>query len=566
MSRSTLLLLSLLGCIDEETQKMDTGDAFAAAGAADDGGSADGGSADGGSADVGSADGGSADGGSADGGLPSDIEGHVSLVSGQVIDPKMPEDPLLAISTSLSGADSCSSALIIDNGIGQVRTFDSPRATTEWDGRDSLGRAFDTGTTRIALSVDCGDGPTTIDETEAFVVRLGLGFLDFINPPEEEGQIGLAFHKKSLFETGVSPVGDRPEYKQSPEGLLHSPLDYDDGTPRPSVPLWADPDVPPWAEREVTAHNVPTAFIAGSTMHAMIGFGGTAVSEARHIAVDAWGPEPDTVPRIRLSDGHATVTPNTPFHLPIGIAPDTMGKHIKTIRWTVESQDEDGDWHPVPGAFETHHAVYILAGSPALLDGSDVGASPAIPWIGVLEDTASMMEGVPATIEDTLDALRDYLFNHEYIIYDPSVGSYTEFEGPYMYWSSITAQISPFLDRREGLRLYCHSMSCMLSALAGNHGVMAEQIVLGVGFYTNYARAAGTDSWGRWSFNSHSVVTPDDGATIWDSSIALDGDDEPGDDSSIEEVMPRGMDGEDYMWRLTYDDIEIINQGLCYIE
>ena len=33
------------------------------------------------------------------------------------------------------------------------------------------------------------------------------------------------------------------------------------------------------------------------------------------------------------------------------------------------------------------------------------------------------------------------------------------------------------------------------------------------------------------------MVTPDDGETIWDSSIALDGDDEPGDDGRIEEVM-----------------------------
>jgi hypothetical protein len=30
--------------------------------------------------------------------------------------------------------------------------------------------------------------------------------------------------------------------------------------------------------------------------------------------------------------------------------------------------------------------------------------------------------------------------------------------------------------------------------------------------------------------------------------------------------MPVAMDGDEYRWRLTYDDIEIINQGLCYIE
>ena len=108
-------------------------------------------------------------------------------------------------------------------------------------------------------------------------------------------------------------------------------------------------------------------------------------------------------------------------------------------------------------------------------------------------------------------------------------------------------------------------MSCTLSALAGNHGVFAEQLVLGVYFDTNLARAAGTSSWGRWSFNSHSVVSPDEGETIWDSSIAMDGDDDPY-NSPVDEIMPKGMDGEEYLWRLTYDDIGIVNQTLCYIE
>ena len=71
-----------------------------------------------------------------------------------------------------------------------------------------------------------------------------------------------------------------------------------------------------------------------------------------------------------------------------------------------------------------------------------------------------------------------------------------------MYWDNITAQLSPFLDRGAGLSLYCHSMSRMLSALAGNHGVFAEQLVLGINFNTNHTWAAGTTEWRRWSFNS----------------------------------------------------------------
>lgn len=509
------------------------------------------------------------DDGDADGETGSIPQGTVSLNAGRVIDPKLPSDPFLEISSSTDEREDCAFSLHIDNGIGQIRTLEaSVSGATNWDGRDDDGHAFDPGPADIALIADCSYGERApIDETRAFVIRLGLTMLDFMNPTDEdENHVGLAFHKRNLFETEVSPIGDRPEYMRGPAGVLGSSLDQDDGSPRPVVSTWPDPDVPPWADGEVPAHNVPAAFIADSTMHATVAFGDTAVSQARNIAVNAWGPDPDSVPEIRLADGHGTVRPNNPFHLPLGRAAATMGKHIQTIDWGFESQGDDGTWHPIPGTLETEHVVYTLAGPPALLDGSDFGASPAVPWVGVLEDTAGVMEGVPATVDDTLDALRDYLFNHDYIIYDPSTGAYTEYEGEYMFWSSITAQMSAFLDRRGGLRLYCHSMSCMLSALAGTHGVEAEQIVLGVGFYTNYARAAGTDSWGRWSFNSHSVVTPDDGATIWDSSIALDGDDEPGDDSSIEEIMPRGMDGDEYMWRLTYDDVEIINQGLCYME
>ena len=107
-------------------------------------------------------------------------------------------------------------------------------------------------------------------------------------------------------------------------------------------------------------------------------------------------------------------------------------------------------------------------------------------------------------------------------------------------------------------------MSCLLSTLVGNVGVDAPQLVLGVGFETNYARAAGTEDWGTWSFNSHSVVSPDGGNTIWDASIDLDGDDDPS-MVPIDAISPMGMDGDEYFWRLTFDDIDIVNSGSCYI-
>ena len=182
----------------------------------------------------------------------------------------------------------------------------------------------------------------------------------------------------------------------------------------------------------------------------------------------------------------------------------------------------------------------------------------------VLADTADAVQGAPDAAA-VMDGLRDRVYTDPWLLYDPSDSAYSDYDGAYMYWDSITSQLSDWLDRRQGLNLYCHSVSCLLSTLGQSWGADAEQIVLGVGFDTNLARAAGTETWGRWSFNSHSVATLDGGAHIWDASIDLDGDEEP-DQQPVTPVSPKGMDGEEYLWRLTYDEIGIINRGKCFVE
>lgn len=498
-----------------------------------------------------------------------EIYGLMTFNNGRVIDPKL-EDASLTFNAAVSGeTDGCTVHLGARNGIGQTWTHSGELGAISWDGRDDDGLFFDPGPTTLSIEADCEAEPLTLYTAEAYIVRLGLRAVNLHSDADLSGNVELAFHKKNLFETDVSPIGARPEYFRGPAGVLGSDLDSDDGAPRPIVSTWADPDVPPWVDGDVPRHNVPAAYIASSPVGATVILGGRAVSQARQIHLDAWGPAPEAVPSIRLLLDGAVVSedairPGEPITLSLSDASTTMGKEVRTLTWTFEAE-EDETWVPIAGEIQTDHVIYTLAGEPALLDGTDVGKAPPIPWVGVLEDTSTVMEGVAANTSDVLDALRDYLFEHEYIIYDPGSGDYTDFEGEYIYWTSITAQISSFLDRRSGLSLYCHSMSCTLSALAGNHGVYAEQLVLGVYFYTNQTRAAGTSSWQRWSFNSHSVVSPDDGETIWDSSIAMDGDDTPSSEP-IDEVMPRGMDGEEYFWRLTYDEIDIVNQGLCYIE
>jgi hypothetical protein len=241
----------------------------------------------------------------------------------------------------------------------------------------------------------------------------------------------------------------------------------------------------------------------------------------------------------------------------------TMGREDLEIEWHFEYQDTDSlEWVAIPGSQTTTHRIYRIAGEPVLVDGSSEGGNPGVPWIGVLEDTLPAVDGIEADPAAVLDALRTHLYDSPYIVYDPGDSAYSAYDGSYIYWDSIDSNISGWLDRSKGINLYCHSMSCLLSTLAGNLGVAAEQLVLGVGFRTNLTRAAGTEDWLRWNFNSHSVVSPDGGDTIWDASIDLDGDGDPW-NTPAEATSPMGMDGDLYLELLSPDSISIVNQGYC---
>jgi hypothetical protein len=163
-----------------------------------------------------------------------------------------------------------------------------------------------------------------------------------------------------------------------------------------------------------------------------------------------------------------------------------------------------------------------------------------------------------------MTGLRGYLYTDPWVIYDPGVAAYSEYDGAYITWDSITSDLSAWLDRDAGLRLYCHSMSCLLSTLGNSWGADAQQLVLGVNFRTNQTRAANDEDWLRWSFNSHSVATIDDGALIWDASVDLDGDDEPS-STPVEPVDVVGMPIDEYLWRLSGDDIGVVNDGKCWV-
>lgn len=493
----------------------------------------------------------------------------VALPGGVVLDPKL-DGAVLPVGASVRpfATGDCAATATLTNEVGQERVLDLPLApegpaltgAAEWDGRDADGVPFDVGAVAAIVTATCGEARSS-GTGELWILRLGVAAVDFGEGSDPAAHVPLAFHKSDLLTPAVQVIDAlTPEYAVA---AAVSDLDLDDGSPRPAIPVWGDPAVPPWGDADPGAVdvNVPAGVVAGAAAHLTVTPGAVAINARTRTPTPAI---PEGAPALRVRVGDVTAAWEPGVSLDIPLSDDGLGRSDVPLPWRWEVVAEDDGSTPVPGSVTTTHRIYRTAGPSQLRDGAAIGAAPPVPWVATLEELAPVVEGLPADPAAVLDALRDHLHENPWVIYDPNDSDYSGYQGQYIYWEYTWSELTEWLDRDSGVRLYCHSMSCLLSVLAGSQGVYAPQQVLGVGFYTNLTRAAGTTDWLHWSFNSHSVVSPDDGATIWDASIDLDGDDDPS-SMPVEPVSPKGMPGDEYLWRLTYDDISIVNSGLCYV-
>ena len=192
-------------------------------------------------------------------------------------------------------------------------------------------------------------------------------------------------------------------------------------------------------------------------------------------------------------------------------------------------------------------------------------ASADVAWIGVLDEVNEAVAGLPADDHFALmDNLRDQLHEDPFLVYDPSDSAYSSFEGSYITWDYTWVEMSDWLARSSGVHLYCHSLACVLSSEANHLGLPAEYVTLAYNFQTHLTRAAGTEDWQRWSFNSHGVVTVDGGEHIWDAAVDYDGDEDP-DSEPVTAVSAKGTPFDEYLELLTADEIGQVNGGTCFV-
>lgn len=507
------------------------------------------------------------------------IELSLGVEGVPVLDPRLMRDDVVLRIGGLE--DGCAAHVSLTASDGQLR--DWPRATEpliEWDGRDADGNYFDPGVVDARVVAECDDGAAGAAATALHVVRLGVTAVDFTGT-KSGGHVTGAFHRLDVGRRGLTVIDDAlPEWVSArPNEFGLSDLDDEHGEPRVAPEPWLNPEWPPWNDQlpatpQFGAHSVPAVYVAGSRPEVVAIFGESAQSQASGIAVNAAGPVgADVPPPIRTvlagydaQNGGLWDPGGSGTYIALDGLPETLGYDEIELHWTFEVE-LDGGWHLIDGEQVTRHGVFLVAGSPELPDATAMGGSPPVAWFAVLASSLDQVTGIEGTDHfGVMDALRDRLHEDPALLYDPSERTYCNYEGDYIYWDWITFDMSEWLDRTSGYRLYCHSLACLLSSHANHWGVPAGYVTIGEGMETNLTRAAGTDTWRRWSFRSHGVagIETDDGYVVWDAAVDIDSDDEPTEEP-VWALSPKGMPLQDYLDALTPSDVGLVNEGRCFV-
>ena len=200
--------------------------------------------------------------------------------------------------------------------------------------------------------------------------------------------------------------------------------------------------------------------------------------------------------------------------------------------------------------------MYAVYGPPTF--GDRTGEVPYLPWVGVIDPALRAMDGVEPDREAVLDAHVDHIYTDLDIAYDTRWGAsaYLSYSG-YGY-EGAAMNLSGFLSRSRGDIVNCSDCSGILMAFANMLGLDLDYAIIRPSFNLNYIQAIGYDEFTHCPFGSyscgfsyHAVTTTDmdEASSIWDATLALDGDDDPSSEPN-EVMMVHGVSGDEYLERL----------------
>jgi hypothetical protein len=446
-------------------------------------------------------------------------------------------DPLLggplSISTVALGAESTTVTILDADGVAVASVTDA------WDGRDDAGAWLPTGTYTVSLEATLG---TLRIEERAPVRMVRCGALG----AWAEGDDGVsATHVPLYWHVSRTVQGTEIPFTQAPalEDEHGAPVQLD--APDDNLDIFPEGAPVPvgftWDSQPILTLTLGDSSTLGSS-----GLPGSGV----RVEVDGWSPV----------SGADDLDPTTPVVLqadePLGTGPGVLDETLY-LRFLVD--DDHGNTWEI-GEQELPVRWYLLLDRPAF----DRPEDPYNAWVAAIDPALRAIDGVEPSEEAVLDALVGWIYNDLGLAYDTRYGAsyFTNYQSG---WTPAVFELSAFLRPDAGRTVNCSDCASILSTWANMLGAPLVYSIVLQNFDLNYILAIGGDTYshcpfGSWgcSFSYHAVTTNDGGATIWDATLALDGDANPS-SSPSELLMVEGIDADEYLDRLVMSGRASIN-------
>lgn len=443
-------------------------------------------------------------------------------VSGGALDPLLGAELVVTVAAANGTAVRLA---VLDAAGTVVRTLADGAdlvATAGWDGRDDAGALAPVGTYTLEAELLDADGAVlTTASADAWIVRVGV-----LSGTLGGARIPLIWH-----------IGDGPGHywEEDAAGTTFEISAIDDGATATTLPgTWDDLDSAPASHVDTS---LPAAFpfdaVPTLTLLAAGEYGDAPVE----LQVAGWG-EPQAV-----NSGDSPVyTRDTPVAAGPSVVEETL-----TLTWSVAGSTVGVQTVPV--------RIYATLGEPGF---EEVGA-PYEPWVAAIDPALRAITGVEGTDEAVTSALTEWIYRDLGLSYDTQYGAsaYTQYSG--RGYNDAQFDFTSFLARRNGSTVNCSDCASILEAYADMVGADLSYTIILQNFDLNYIKAIGGADYthcpfgaGGCGFSYHAVTTPDETATIYDATLALDGDDDPG-ASPFTELLVQQIAGDEYLERLVMD-------------
>jgi nitrogen fixation protein len=399
--------------------------------------------------------------------------------------------------------------------------------TGSWDGRDAKGARLPVGPYRIVARLLRGAETLAEDVDETRIVR--CGFLDAY--AEDDGGTSATLVPMFWFRDRVVQDLDEPFVS----------LDAMEDAGGAATHFQAVTDE---LETFPSDANLPLATTVGSRPILTLVLGDASILGASGLVGAGIGL---SVPGWTVLSG-VPLAPGTPVVLQADSAiSETLGVVEEEVSLGFVVEAEGSTWNV--GTQTLPIRWNVLLGEPTFTRTE----SQYTAWAAGVEPALRAIDGTAAEHDAVLNALVEWVFYDHGLSYDTRSGASYYTRGG---WSSSTFMAGPFLERAWGSIVNCSDCAGIMAFYANQIGADLNMIIVLQNFQLNQILAIGGTGFsncpfGPYScgFSYHAVTTDDGGGTIWDATLALDGDSDP---SSLpgEVLLVQTIDGEEYLDRL----------------